>query len=64
MNPKCEKHEGNYTKENYILFKSSDKDKAFKTARWKRPYYVQMNKDKNNSRLHTGDITALKTFEL
>lgn len=64
MNPKHEKHEGNYTKENYKLFNASDKEKAFKTVRWKRPYYVQMNKDKNNSRLLTGDITILKTFEL
>lgn len=38
MNPKHEKHKGNYIKENYKLFKASDKEKAFKTARWKRPY--------------------------
>lgn len=30
------KHEGNYTKKNYKLFKASDKERAFKTARWNR----------------------------
>lgn len=58
------KHEGNYTKKNYKLFKASEKERAFKTARWNRPYYVQMYKDKNNSRLLIGDITTLKTAEL
>lgn len=36
MNPKHEKHEGNYTKENYKLFNASDKEKAFKNSQMEK----------------------------
>ena len=45
------------------LFKTSDKEKTFKTSRGKRPYSVQMNKDKNYSRILFDNNTILKTVE-
>lgn len=39
------------------LLKTNDKEKSLKPTRGKMTYYVQQNKDKNDSRFHSGNNT-------